>query len=317
MSEPSAAERDDPWAELLPLLDRELCGLPEKYRVPVVLCDLEGRTRTEAAKLLGVPEGTVSSRLSRARALLAERLSRHGPRLSAGALALMFSAGSASSAVPVALVRSTVQAAVVLTAGPAVVGGVVSAQVTALTEGVLKTMLLSKLKTGLVTTTGVLLALTILGLGADALGGRNPAVGQTAPPAAAGPQLSAKVQWEYKVLSRSDVEKLAPKGSKERLLAGLNELGGQGWELAAVDLNVVVTPPGGIGGIGGGTGGGIGGGIGGLGGGIGGLAGIAGGGIGGIAGGGIGGIGGIGGGTGGFTGGSVSSINAYIFKRPK
>src|SRR5262245_2094220 len=169
MPEPPAVQREDAGAELQPLLDRELCGLPEKYRVPVVLCDLEGRTRAQAAQILGWPEGTVSSRLSRARALLAQRLTRRGARLSAGSLALIFSAGSATSAVPVALVRSTVQAAFVLTTGPAVVGGVISAEVSALTEGVLKTMLLSKLKTTLVTTTVVLLALTILGVGADAL----------------------------------------------------------------------------------------------------------------------------------------------------
>src|SRR5436305_1518526 len=59
-----------------PVLDRELAGLPEKYRAAVVLCDLEGRTRREAARLLGLPEGTLSSRLATGRRLLAGRLSR-------------------------------------------------------------------------------------------------------------------------------------------------------------------------------------------------------------------------------------------------
>src|SRR5262249_29947177 len=73
---------DDAWADLRPLLDRELSRLPDRYRGPVVLCDLEGQTQKEAARQLGCPEGTVSSRLARGRALLARRLRRHGAALS-------------------------------------------------------------------------------------------------------------------------------------------------------------------------------------------------------------------------------------------
>ena len=75
-----------------PLLDQELSALPEKYREAVVLCDLEGRTRSEAARLLRLSEGTLSSRLARARALLAGRLSRRGVALSGVALAALLPA---------------------------------------------------------------------------------------------------------------------------------------------------------------------------------------------------------------------------------
>src|SRR5262249_23907846 len=71
-----------------PLLDRELSLLPEKYRAAIVLCDLEGRARKEAARLLKVPEGTLSSRLATGRQLLARRLARRGVALSGGALAV-------------------------------------------------------------------------------------------------------------------------------------------------------------------------------------------------------------------------------------
>src|SRR5262245_34406953 len=58
MPEPSVAESAR-WDELLPVLDEELSRLPDNYRAVVVLCDLEGKTRKEAAQQLGIPEGTV------------------------------------------------------------------------------------------------------------------------------------------------------------------------------------------------------------------------------------------------------------------
>src|SRR5260370_26581373 len=86
MSRPEALE-EDLRPEWHALLDRELNGLPERDRAPAILCDLEGKTRREAARLLGCPEGTLSGRLSRARSLLARRLARHGLPLSGGAVA--------------------------------------------------------------------------------------------------------------------------------------------------------------------------------------------------------------------------------------
>ena len=110
---------DDELAHLRPLLDQELTRTPDKLRSILVLCDLEGRTRKEAAQQLGLPDGTVASRLSRARAVLAKRLSRRGVSLASGIIAAIVAQEAASAATPLALVSSTIKAATAFAAGPA------------------------------------------------------------------------------------------------------------------------------------------------------------------------------------------------------
>jgi DNA-directed RNA polymerase specialized sigma24 family protein len=65
------------------ILDRELHALPDKYRTPVVLCDLLGLTIREAAARVGCPAKTLGTRLGRGRSLLAGRLTRRGVAISA------------------------------------------------------------------------------------------------------------------------------------------------------------------------------------------------------------------------------------------
>jgi RNA polymerase sigma factor (sigma-70 family) len=127
-------------------LDQELSRLPDKYRAPVVLCELEGKTRKEVARQLNVPEGTVASRLARGKALLASRLSHHGGPVTTAALAAVLAQQAAAASVPAAVVADTIQTLQQVTAGAAGVAATIPARVAALSEGVLKTMLWTKLK---------------------------------------------------------------------------------------------------------------------------------------------------------------------------
>jgi RNA polymerase sigma factor (sigma-70 family) len=179
MPEPTVPELRD--AGLQVAVDEELSRLPDHYRGVVVLCDLEGMTRKEAARQLGIPEGSVVSRLARARVMLARRLTQRGIVMAGGSVAAVLSAGSASASAPPALVASTIKVITLLSAGEVAATGMISAVVSDLTGGVVKAMFMTKIKSVLTVVLVVGLALGGIGAGFGLM--TNPvAVARTEPP---------------------------------------------------------------------------------------------------------------------------------------
>ncbi len=187
---PRTQPAGDDRADLRAALDRELQCLPDRCRAVIVLSDLEGKTRKEVALQLGWPEGTVASRLARARARLAKRLARHGLAWSAVAAGSLLPEGTAPACVPASLVVSTVNAAGLLAAGQASAGAVPT-RVVALAEGVSKAMLLDKV----LKTAALLFVIVALGAGAGLVLSQSPGAGPKAegPGVPQGPETSKEV----------------------------------------------------------------------------------------------------------------------------
>jgi RNA polymerase sigma factor (sigma-70 family) len=144
--------------EALTILDEEVGRLPEKFRAPVVLCYLQGKTNEEAARDLRCPAGTLKSRLLRARELLSARLTQRGAALSAGSLTVLL-ATAADAAVPPT--RAAVASAMAF-----VSGGVAPEGAVRLACEMIRTMTMNKIRR---IAFGLLVLLGLLGSGAAAL----------------------------------------------------------------------------------------------------------------------------------------------------
>ena len=151
-------------ADLRHLLEEEIGRLPRKYRLPLVLRYLEGRSTEEAAAIVGCPRGTILSRLAWSRQRLRTRLAARGVGLS---LALSAAAATESSAASATSVLAAASTAILFLANPALQ----TSRPVSLAKGVLRTMLMTKVAAGSI---GALVVLTAsVGLGMAVLPGNN------------------------------------------------------------------------------------------------------------------------------------------------
>jgi RNA polymerase sigma factor (sigma-70 family) len=161
MPEPEASHQNQ-WRDLHSHLDQELNRLADVYRLPILLCDLEGQSIKKTAQQLGWPQGTVAGRLARGRKLLSKRLARYSLAITGGATFLQ---DAASGSVSPMLMASTIKASSAIVSGKPAATGLISANVAVLMKGVLSTMFMTKIKVA----TAVLMVGTMVVLGGGML----------------------------------------------------------------------------------------------------------------------------------------------------
>jgi RNA polymerase sigma factor (sigma-70 family) len=191
---PATVELPDlSWREAAAVLHDELNALPEKYRLPLLLCCVQGVTRDEAAEQLRTTVGAIRGQLERGRSLLEKRLARRGIALSAGWLAVLVGSSRAAGGPPAELIELTLRAA----------HGTISPTVAALARGAFS-MTMPK-RAGL----AALLFFSLLGLGFGVAGPRPAASAKVtltrakeSPPAAAKAKAPGKKTLERAITGK-------------------------------------------------------------------------------------------------------------------
>ena len=163
------ADGDLSWRELREVLDEELERLPERYRTPLILCYLEGKTRDEAAQQLGAKPGALHGLLDRGRKLLRQRLSRRGLELSAVLFATILMETAARAALAPAFVVASARAALALVRGEALGQGLIGPQVLSLVKEASKAMFMTKLKIGAALVTAAAILTGVVGGSLDSV----------------------------------------------------------------------------------------------------------------------------------------------------
>jgi RNA polymerase sigma factor (sigma-70 family) len=201
------------------VVNEELNRLPEKYRAPLVLHYLEGKTKDETALQLGWPEGTVSGRLARGREMLRDRLIKRGMEASSVAMIAGFVGQGVLDAVPQTLVRTVLQSTV-CAAGKVVTAGI-STKVLALAKGAQRAMFISKLKLiAVLVAAGLVVggtAWTVASLPAGQANEKPPPAAKQEPKRAQKPPKTdlERMQGDWKVVFKKDTGREAPKEAIE------------------------------------------------------------------------------------------------------
>src|SRR5262245_39921228 len=169
--------RSPTWDEVQAVLDEEVQGLPQHYRQAFVLCVLEGKSGPETAVELGCKEGTVKSRVNRARQQLQRKLTRRGINLATLLAAVSVADSVAQASMSAPLAQATIRLGLLVAAGePA--AGVIPPHIAALAAGVTRAMFLTRTKIA----TNALLVVGIVAAGAAALAQQVTAADETAKP---------------------------------------------------------------------------------------------------------------------------------------
>jgi len=147
------------WREVQAVLDEEIECLPDTYRLPFVMCCLENCSCTEVARQLGLREGTVRSRVARARKKLQKRLLLRGVSLTTVLGACALSGNTALSAVPPLLISSAIRTATQVAMAPGAITHLVSPGVATLLHGANRVIGFNKLKA-----TALLVATLVVGV---------------------------------------------------------------------------------------------------------------------------------------------------------
>jgi RNA polymerase sigma factor (sigma-70 family) len=181
------------------VLYEEIDSLPERYRLPLLLCDLQSQSHQEAARRLGWPVGTVKSRQARGRQRLRDRLTRRGLSGTLGLLGAACTGRAALAQVPASLVESTARtAADFISSGSA--GRVVSASVSTLVTNTLRALIMKKVTIvmGLLLTLGAGAFASVLAQApkSAAPSANSPTAGLTLDPAA---NLPGGPNFEYEI----------------------------------------------------------------------------------------------------------------------
>ncbi len=153
----------DPRENLERQLQDELAKLAERHRRPIVLCDLQGLTHEQAARLLGTPVGTIKSRLARGREHLRSRLARRGLVHSGSAMPAILAFDAFKPELPTVLVDRTARLALLAAQHEALTAAAIPSSVAILAQGALKSMSISRLK---IAAAAVLIAASfVIGIG--------------------------------------------------------------------------------------------------------------------------------------------------------